>query len=207
MPSPLTPHQLAVLGMDLDELVEEAACGFDLDTIVPRPGGGYHISVSEERLRRTAASRVPAPRGPPPNSRPSNDQWMIPSAPRKPMASIFAADSSRRKGPIPLKTKRGPRLQSSESIGRYAYLAGRIVDDCPFRSEQRREMLRLIGQIWCAGEELTPGEVRRVLADALKVRNLVPKLALGQHKRVLLYSHLKALIEDLQGRLQLRLFE
>lgn len=196
----LTPHQLVVLGLELEELIEDAASGFDLDTILPDERGGYWI---------LSAQRVPAPRGPP-NQQASNDQWTLqPPAPRKPMTkSIFAtsAASPDRRGPLPLKDRHGPRLSRDESLGRYAYWAGQIVDEAALRTPVRREMLRLIGRIWCAGEELEPSEVRRVLSDVLKVRKLVPKLGLGQHKKMQLYGHLKALIQDLQGRLQLKLF-
>lgn len=195
----LTPHQLTVLELELEELIEDAASGFDLDTIFPDERGGYWI---------LAAQRVPAPRGPP-KQQASNDQWTLqPPAPRRPMTkSIFAASASPdRRGPLPLKGGRGPRLSRNESIGRYAFWAGQIVDEVALRTPVRREMLRLIGRIWCAGEELDPSEVRRVLADVLKVRKLVPRLGLGQHKKMQLYGHLKALIQDLQGRLQLELF-
>ena len=195
----LTPHQLAVLSLALNDLVEDASAGFDLDTIRPDGLGGYWI---------LSAQRVPAPRGPPRVLRvrhPSNDQWTL--TPERPVTkSVFATVPSDRRGPMPLKSKRGPRLESTENIGRHAYAAGRIVDEVALRSRTRTEMLRLLGLVWCAGEELTPTEVRRVLADALKIRALVPKLALGQHKRLQLYGHLKALVENLQGRLQLELF-
>lgn len=197
MSTSLTPHQLAVLSLALDCLIEDASAGFDLDTIRPDGLGGYWI---------LSAQRVPAPRGPPQTfhvRHPSNDQW---TRGRPVTKSIFAAVPSDRRGPMPLKSKRGPRLESTESIGRHAYAAGRIVDDVALRSRVRTEMLRLIGLVWCAGEELSPTEVRRVLADVLKIRALVPKLALGQHKRLQLYGHLKALVENLQKRLQLELF-
>lgn len=200
MSASLTPHQAAILSIALEDLVADAEAGFDLDTIRPDDLGGYWI---------LSAQRVPAPRGPPQVLRirkPSNDQW-TPLAPARPVTkSIFAQMPSERRGPIPLRDKRGPRLNRDESIGRHAYAAGRIVDETALRSPARTEMLRLIGLIWCAGEELTPTEVRRVLADVLKVRALVPKVPLGQHKRMQLYGHLKALIENLQGRLQLELF-
>lgn len=209
----LSPHQIAVLSIPVDDLVRDAYFGFDLDTILPNARGGYCI---------TMAPRVPAPRGPPKPS--DNDIYSLAAlgrlaahnnqiAPRRdlPMTSAFALDdpprTRKRKGPIPLTNRREPRLTSDESIGRRAILAGRVVELHPIRNQARRDLLKVLGRIWCAGEELTPSEVRAVLADACAARRLVKSLAVKPRERMEIYSHLNKLIADLEGRLQLRLFD